>query len=245
MDNNSRNITAGQSFIPKPLAVIPARGGSKGIPRKNIKLLNGRPLIDYTISVARQLMPDNRIILSSEDSEIISVAEQCGLPVSYSRPAHLATDSSSTQDVLIDAMNWADNQGIDYNVVLLLQPTSPLRTAEDVKNCLRAYSPEIDMAVTVMPSKCNPYYDCFETGTDGYLAISKGSGTYTRRQDAPTAWQLNGAVYAINPESLRREPIGRFKRRLAVPMDAEKSIDLDSMLDWKIAEILISSIKES
>lgn len=227
-----------------PLYIIPARGGSKGIPRKNIKLLAGRPLIDYSIAAARDAgADDDHIILSTEDDEIASVARTCGLAVSYRRPESLATDTAGSREVILDVMDWADRQGLKYDCVVLLQPTSPMRTAEDILATLAAYTPEVDMAVTVVEAASNPYYNCFETDADGFLHISKGDGLYTRRQDAPAAWEFNGAVYVINPQSIRQMPLGTFPRRVAVPMPRSRSIDLDTPIDWMVAEALISQSK--
>lgn len=227
-----------------PLYIIPARGGSKGIPRKNIKLLAGRPLIDYSIAAARDAgADDDHVILSTEDDEIASVARTCGLAVSYRRPESLATDTAGSREVILDVMDWADRQGLKYDCVVLLQPTSPMRTAEDILSTLAAYTPDIDMAVTVVEAASNPYYNCFETDADGYLHISKGDGLYTRRQDAPAAWEFNGAVYVINPQSIRQMPLGTFPRRVAVPMPRSRSIDLDTPIDWMVAEALISQSK--
>ena len=212
-----------------PLYIIPARGGSKGIPHKNIKPLAGRPLIAYTIAVARELCSDpRRILLSTDDAGIAAVAEGLGLPVPYMRPADLATDTAGSREVMLDAMRYADEAGIAYDCVVLLQPTSPLRTAADVRAAMALYTPDVDMVVSVEPAACNPYYNCFETGPDGTLHISKGDGLLTRRQDAPEAWTFNGAVYVINPVSLRAMPMGAFPKRIPSPMPAEHSIDLDT-----------------
>lgn len=222
------------------LYIIPARGGSKGIPRKNIKLLGGRPLIHYSIDVARQLAPDSHIIVSTDDEEIAEVARQTGLPVDYMRPAALATDTAGSREVIIDAMNYADRQGISYEKVCLLQPTSPLRTSDDVIRCLQHYSPEIDMAVSVVETDANPYYNCFEPDpATGFLHISKGDGLYVRRQDAPPAWQYSGSVYVINPDSIRAMALGEMPRRIGCPTDPAHCIDLDTPLDWEVAETII------
>jgi len=235
----------------RPLIIIPARGGSKGIPRKNIKPLGGRPLIAWTIDVARQVtghlgLPENRIILSTDDEEIASVAERCGIEVPYRRPDALATDAAGSREVIIDAMDFADRSDIDYDCVILLQPTSPFRTCGDVEKCMdlfAAHSP--DMAVTVKQASSNPYYNCFETDpASGTLHISKGDGLFTRRQDAPPAWEFNGAVYVIDPESIRRMPLGAFPRRIPCEMPAERSVDLDTPLDWIVAETLISQNRQ-
>ncbi|MDE6418354.1 MAG: acylneuraminate cytidylyltransferase family protein [Duncaniella sp.] len=227
-----------------PLVIIPARGGSKGIPHKNIKPMCGRPLIAYAVDAARAVAPDSHIILSTDSPEIARVArEECGLAVPYTRPEALGGDNIGSREVMIDVMDWADREGLAYDCVLLLQPTSPLRTPDDVRATLAAYTPECDMAVTVAPAAANPYYDCFETTSEGYLHVSKGDGLITRRQDAPEAWQMNGAVYAINPASLRRMPLGAFPRRIPVPMPRERSVDLDSPLDWIIAETLMRHLR--
>ncbi len=224
----------------KSLYIIPARGGSKGIPRKNIRSLAGKPLIHYSIEVARQLADDSHIILSTDDEEIAEVARLTGLPIPYMRPARFATDTAGSREVILDAMDAADSMGIDYKRVVLLQPTSPLRTVDDVKRCLDLYRNDIDMVVTVVEASCNPYYNCFETDTQtGYLHISKGDGSYTRRQDVPSAWEYNGAVYVINPQSIREMPLGKFPKRVPCQMPRSRSIDLDTMLDWEIAETIM------
>lgn len=228
----------------KTLYVIPARGGSKGIPHKNIKPLAGKPLIGYSIDVARQLAADDDICLTTDDPEIAATAESMGLNVPFLRPASLATDTCGTYEVLIHALDFYRDRGIDYDTLVLLQPTSPMRTADDVRAALALYSPDIDMVVTVKEAASNPYYNCYETDNDGFLHISKGDGGYTRRQDAPKVWEYNGAVYVINVESLRRMPLSAFTRRRMSVMPAERSIDLDTPVDWLIAEKLIENSKQ-
>ena len=120
-----------------PLYIIPARGGSKGIPGKNIKNLCGRPLIAYAIDVARECASDERnIILSTDSVKIADTGRSLGLEVGYMRPAELATDTAGSREVILDAMDWADRQGIVYDCVVLLQPTSPMRKADDVRGAL-------------------------------------------------------------------------------------------------------------
>ncbi len=154
----------------------------------------------------------------------------------------LATDTAGSREVMLDAMRYADAEGIDYDCVVLLQPTSPLRTPDDVRAALGLYTPEVDMVVSVEAASCNPYYNCFETDADGCLRISKGDGLLTRRQDAPPAWAFNGAVYVINPASLRAMPMGAFRRRVPSVMPAERSIDLDTPRDWVVAEAIMSTL---
>ena len=224
----------------KILTVIPARGGSKGIPRKNIKPLNGKPLIHYTIDCARAVCADDDICVSTDDAEIISVVEKYGLKVPFVRPAELATDTAGTYEVLIHALNFYEQQGKHYDVILLLQNTSPFRTAQNVKEALKLYSSEIDMVVSVRESTSNPYYNCFEENEKGFLQISKGEGLYTRRQDVPKAYEYNGAIYIINSTSLKQMSLGKFTKRVKYVMDDIHSVDLDNMIDWKFAELIIN-----
>lgn len=225
----------------KALYIIPARGGSKGIPHKNIKPLAGKPLIMYSIDVARALASDTDICVSTDDEAIARVATEAGLEVPFLRPAHLSTDTAGSREVMLHAVEYYRSLGREYDTIVLLQPTSPLRTAEDVRGCIELYNDRIDMVVSVKPAASNPYYNCFETDSDGFLHISKGDGLYTRRQDAPKAWEFNGAVYVINIESLKAMPMGKFARRVMYEMPTERSIDLDTPADWAIAEYLINN----
>ena len=226
----------------KPLFVIPARGGSKGIPGKNIKPLGGKPLIAYSVEVARQLAPDCDICVSTDDQAIAYVVRQMGLEVPFMRPDYLATDHCGTYEVLLHAVQFYENLGRNYDTLVLLQPTSPLRTALDVRRCLEAYSPDVDMVVTVVEAASNPYYNCYEIDAEGFLHISKGDGSYVRRQDAPKAWEYNGAVYVINIDRLKQMPLSRFPRRRMVEMERSRSIDLDTPLDWLVAEAVVAQM---
>jgi len=223
----------------RSLVIIPARGGSKGIPRKNIKNLNGKPLIYYSIDIARQIVPDSDICVTTDDSEIIETVERYGLKVPFIRPDYLATDTMGTYDVLLHAIDFYESKGERYDNIILLQCTSPFRRVQDVKGALDLYSPEIDMVVSVKETAANPYYNCFEEDANGYLKISKGNGRYVRRQDAPEAWEYNGAVYVINLESLKKNPLSKFEKRVKYVMDDIHSLDLDTMFDWKIAELML------
>lgn len=220
----------------KTLFFIPARGGSKGIPGKNIKPFAGKPLICHSIDQARTFAADADICLSTDSAEIADVARNYGLEVPFLRPAELATDTATTQDAIVHALDFYRSRGTDYDTVVLLQPTSPLRSTDDIAGAMALYRDGIDMVVSVCEAATNPYYNAFETDSDGFLHISKGDGLYTRRQDAPKVWEYNGAVYVISAASLRQMPMGRFPRRVMYPMSAERSVDLDTPLDWLIAE---------
>lgn len=223
----------------RPLIIIPARGGSKGIPHKNIKELGGKPLICYAIDAARKFTTDDNICVSTDDDAIIKVVEDYGLHVPFKRPEYLATDHAGTNGVLLHALNFYEEKGNVYDVVILLQATSPFRRTEDVAEAAKLYDESIDMVTSVMPAKCNPYYDGFEDDENGLLVISKGNGTIERRQDAPRVWQQNGAVYVINPAQLKARGLAGMTKIRKYVMDELHSLDLDNMLDWKIAEIML------
>ena len=221
----------------KTLYLITARGGSKGIPGKNIRPFLGKPLICHAIDNARDAGADDADILVSTDSdEIRKVAEDYGLKVPFMRPAHLATDTASSYDVIVDCLHRLTVEGRNYDRLVLLQPTSPLRTADDIRHAEALWRPDIDMVVSVCPAKTNPYCGAFETDTEGLLHISKGDGRYTRRQDAPEVWEYNGAVYVMTVASLLRGPMSGFRRIVPSVMPSERSVDLDTPLDWEIAE---------
>lgn len=222
------------------LIVIPARGGSKGIPHKNIKLLNGKPLICYSIDVARQFTSDDNICVTADDDEIIQVVENYGLKVPFKRPDYLATDHCGSNEVIQHAYTFYAQQGKAYDAILLLQPTSPFRKVEFLKEAVALYDDGIDMVTSVKLSSCNPYYDGFEEDTEGLLRISKGDGTIVRRQDAPSVWQQNGSVYVINPKSLMEKGMAHFTRIRKYAMSELYSVDIDNPFDWKIAELVIN-----
>ena len=187
----------------KYLVVIPARGGSKGIPRKNIKLFDGKPLIYYAIDTARAVVPDEDICVSTDDDEIIQVVESYGLKVPFKRPVELATDTAGTYEVLLHALDFYEKQGKRYDALILLQNTSPFRTADHVKEAIKLYTPEVDMVVSVKECAANPYYCVFEETPEGYLHVCKGDGNIFRRQDAPKVYEYNGAIYIMNADVLK------------------------------------------
>lgn len=223
----------------KVLVIIPARGGSKGIPHKNIKPLNGKPLIHYTIDAARGIANDEDICVSTDDADIIKCVEDYGLKVPFVRPAELATDTAGTYEVLLHALDFYEKQGKEYDVVLLLQNTSPFRSVQHVKEALELYRSDIDMVVSVNETKTNPYYNCFEDDTEGFLKKTLDSTMFVRRQDAPKTYEYNGAIYIINPVQLKKMPLGKFTRRIKYVMDDIHSVDLDNMMDWKYAEFIM------
>lgn len=221
----------------KPLIVIPARGGSKGIPGKNHKLLCGKPLVQYSIEAAMSCFDSKHIYLSTDSDEIAHVAKDCGLEVPFLRPHHLATDTASTYDVLIHALDFAASTGYEPDTLIVLQPTSPFRKAFHIREALALFHPELDMVVSVKETKSNPYYVLFEENDKGYLKKCKEHSAL-RRQDLPKVWEYNGAVYVMNVKTLRQMPVNQFEKVIKYEMDEMSSLDLDTPLDWKIAEYI-------
>ena len=225
----------------KTLFLIPARGDSQGIPGKNLKPLSGKPLLYYTLDTARQLAPDADICLSTDSDEITRAAADYGLAVPFKRPAELATHQAGSYGVLRHAVDFYEQQGRVYDVVVLLQPTSPFRTARHVREAMALYTPDLDMVVSVTESDLNPYFNLFEESSAGYLEPSKDGGQFVRRQDVPRAYAYNGAVYVINTKSLATQTLREFARIKKYVMPAQDSVDLDTPLDWQFAEFVMQS----
>lgn len=224
----------------KSLVIIPARGGSKGIPHKNTKEFNGKPLIYYAIDTARKIVGDADICVTTDDDEIIKTVTEYGLNVPFKRPDYLATDTCGTYEVLLHALKYYEDQGEYYDNIILLQCTSPFRTSKHVIEALELFNIECDMVVSVKETNSNPYYNCFEESPEGYLTVSKGEGKFHRRQDCPKVWEYNGAVYIINSQSLKNGPMSKFKKVIKYEMDDIHSIDLDTPVDWELAELIVS-----
>ena len=226
----------------KTVVVIPARGGSKGIPGKNIKKLGGKPLIQYTIDAARRVFNDDQIIVSTDDPKIKEIVEDLGLKVPFLRPESLATDTAGSHEVLLHVIDYLTSQGYFPEVLVLLQPTSPFRNQEHIEAAIDIFNEkeDLEMLVSVMKTKSNPYYVLFEENEDGFLQKSK-NGDFNRRQDAPEVWEINGAIYIIRISDLKKAHISSFKRIYKYEMDEVSSLDIDSELDWLLAEKLIQS----
>lgn len=224
----------------KPLVIIPARGGSKRLPGKNIKPLKGKPLIHYTIDAARAVFDYSVICVSTDDESIKKVAEQTGLSVPFLRPESLATDTANTRSVLVHAYNfYKKNRNYMADTIVLLQPTSPLRNGNHINECLKLYDGNnVDQVLSVKETDSNPYFLLFEEDEDGYLKKVL-SGDFTRKQDCPTVYEINGAIYVINVRSLLDSDTLIFSRTKKYVMDKESSIDIDDEFDFNLAEFIL------
>lgn len=225
----------------RKLFLIPARGGSKGLPRKNILPLAGRPMIEYTLDAAKGAMEEgDEMCVSTDDSEIIGVVKDYGVEVPFVRPKELASDTAGSEDVIRHALDWYKEKGLDFDVVVLLQVTSPLRNAQHVKEALELWSSDIDMVLSVRETDANPYYVLFEEDERGFLKKSK-AGDFLRRQDCPNVYELNGAIYLINAVRFRENALKELCRKRKYLMDKRTSLDVDDFIDFKLAESLITN----
>jgi len=224
------------------LAVIPARAGSKGVIRKNIKPLNGVPLIFYTLDTVRSILSDENICITTNDFDLVElVKEEKNMLVPFIRPDELATDDAGTYEVLLHALDYYASKGKIFDAIILLQPTSPLRTEQNIKEAIDLYlTDNFDMVVSVKEAKSNPYFTLFEESVEGFLTQSK-SGNYSRRQDCPKVYEYNGAIYIINVESLKKSRMNKFSRIKKYIMSDEASFDIDTPFDWKIVEMILRS----
>ena len=224
------------------LVVIPARKGSKGLMNKNTKLLLNRPLIEYTILYAKSIFPVHNICVSTDDEKILSIADKLGVPARFKRPDNLSTDESSTQDVLLHALDFWEKNYHPIHTVVLLQPTSPLRKKYFFLNAFSLYNKDIDMVVSVFETKANPYFVLFEQNSNGYIQKSK-NGNFTRRQDCPKVYEYNGSIYIINATSLKAQRIHEFSKVIKYEMPDLYSVDIDNLIDIEWAEFLLRGEK--
>lgn len=220
------------------LVLIPARAGSKGIPGKNKKMLGAFPLIHYSLVAALKRFSPTDICVSTDDPEIIQYAKDLGIAIPFIRPGTLATDTSTSYDVMLHAVKHYEERGKVYDHLLFLQPTSPFRTQTDFSGVSQLMDEQTEMVVSVMQSDANPYYNLFEEDKNGYLSLSKQS-SFTRRQDCPQVYQYNGSFYLIRIKTLKKKPLNQFTRIKKYVMSNYASVDLDTPTDWLWAEFLM------
>ena len=223
----------------KDLFIIPARGGAKGIPGKNIKPLGGKPLIYYTLDAATEIASPQDICVSTDDDAIAAKVREYGLDVPFKRPSDLATDTAGSDDVMLHAVVFYESAGIQVDRIVLLQPTSPFRTSRHIAEALDLYHHGLDMVVSVKKTKANPYFNLFEEDDSGFLRPSKPDN-FSRRQDCPAVYEYNGAVYVINVDSLKNKSAIPFSRIVKYEMNEQDSIDLDTEIDWLLAEAVMA-----
>jgi len=222
------------------IAVVPARGGSKTIPGKNLRPLAGRPLIAWSIAVARQVAEIDRVIVSTDDAQIAAVSRQAGAEV-YPRPAHLATDQALVIDALKDLLHTLRAEQEPAEWMVLLEPTCPLRTAADVRDCLQLLVRKpCDSVATFTAAALNPHraWRIVDGTPETFIP---GAIPWLPRQQLPPAYQLNGAVYAFRADLLAGEARSLLVGRTgAVLMPDSRSQDIDTLVDFTVAESLLT-----
>ena len=224
----------------KVLGIIPARGGSKGLPRKNIRSLAGKPLIAWSIEAGLQSSWIDELIVNTDSPEIAAVAREYGAQVPFLRAPELATDTATTMDVLVDTFDWYENQGRSFDLVILLQPTSPLRTKDDIDQALQVYrEKQAEAVVSVCPVEHHPFWSN-RLPADGCLdKFLRPEAINTPRQQLPEYYHLNGALYLAAIDRLRELNSFFGPRTYAYVMPRERSVDIDTLLDLHLAEILL------
>lgn len=226
----------------RALGVITARGGSKGVPRKNVRLLGGKPLLAWTAEAALKSRRLSRVILSTDDDEIAAVAKGAGIEVPFKRPADLATDSAPTLPVLQHAVAWLEERGDAYDAICLLQPTNPLRTADIIDGCIDMLEQSsADSVVTVLPvpAEHNPHWVYFAK-PDGALYLATGEQSpIPRRQELPPAYHREGSVYVVRRDVLLQRGSLYGDRVMGYIVSPETSVNIDDAADWERAEKLI------
>ncbi len=225
------------------LAIVPARGGSRGIPNKNIALVGGQPLIYWTIAAARAAASIQRIVVSTDSPAIAEVARRCGAETPFLRPPELAQDDTPGLAPILHAIRWlAEHEGYRPEWVICLQPTSPLRTAGDIEAAVElARRKRADAVVSVAPLGHHPYW-IKQVDEEGRLHdFLTGDHPSDRRQDAPPVYVLNGAIYLARRDVLLERETWYTGQTYACVMPLERSLDVDTPWDLHLADLILGA----
>ena len=221
------------------VSIIPARGGSKGIPKKNIKLLKEKPVIYYSIEASNSCSLINNTYVSTENKEIADISRNFGADI-IDRPLELAKDTSSTVDVIFHALDYLEDNDLLPELFVLLQPTSPLRTSQDIEKAISLFlDNDCDSLVSVCELE-HQYLLNFYLDNDYLIQNNDASFFSSRRQDLPKYYALNGAIYITTPDFIRKNKSFYSKKTIPYIMSKEKSIDLDTPFDFKLVEFLLN-----
>lgn len=227
------------------LGLIPARGGSKGIPNKNSKKLLGKPLLNYTIESARQSKLLSEVVFSSEDDKLIALAKSSGVKVPFVRPVELATDTASSIDVVKHAVLEMSKQGQEFDAVCLLQVTNPFRSATLIDEAIAKFiEGKTDSLISVLevPHEYNPHW-VFTKNSNKYLELAtRDNEIIKRRQDLPKAYYRDGSIYLTKTEVLLNQNSLYGESINYIVADKNQHVNIDSEEDWAKAEIIAKSI---
>ena len=227
------------------LGVVCCRGGSKGVPGKNLKSLAGKPLLGWTLEQAKASGVLTDIACSSDDDAILDASLRFGANTIIKRPAELATDEAGTLPAVVHALNTAEAQNAKkYEWIVLLQVTSPFRKPSDIASALDlAVKNGAGSVLSVTPSKHSPYFTMYEKAADGtYALVKTPQQGVVRRQDAPPCFTLNGSIYVWNAERFMADPKPRYPDTLLYEMGEESAVDIDTPLDFTIADLLMKQL---
>lgn len=223
----------------KILGIIPARGGSKGVPRKNIRLLCGKPLLQYTAEAALNSKLLSRVILSTEDKEIKQIGEKCGLEVPFLRPEKLAEDSTPTLLVIQHAVEYLAKENAVYDGICILQPTNPLRDPKDIDNAIKLFiekQPDSVISILPVPHEYNPYWVYKKNIDDSLNLFVNTPEPISKRQDLPEFFYREGSIYIIKNKTLLDENSLYGNKTLGYFIKSDISINIDTEKDWQVAE---------
>ena len=227
------------------LAIIPARGGSKGLPGKNIRNLAGKPLVSWAIDAAKVSKYIDTTTVNTDSVEIAEIARRYGALVPFLRPTKLATDSASSYDVIIHALSWHVKQKEIFDLVMLLQPTSPLRTAYDIDLAIELFFEKKAQAiVSVCPCDHHPWWANTLPANGNMGEFLRPEILQTNRQGLPPHYRLNGAIYLADINFLRNNGSFFGPATYALTMSKEHSVDIDDIIDFQLAELFLDSSRE-
>lgn len=224
------------------LGLIPARGESKELPRKNVQLLSGKPLIGWTIEQALASKYLDKVIVSTDDTEIAQISKKYGAEVPFLRPNKLAKNKAKMIDVIIHAINWLESNGARFDLMMLLQPTSPLRTTKDIDNSVRLlFKKNANAIVSVSQVDHHPYWSNILPSSGRMINFIKPEIMNINRQDLPEFFRLNGAIFLSYCNHLKKQKTFFGKKTYSYIMSKEKSVDIDSKFDFKLAEFILKN----
>jgi N-acylneuraminate cytidylyltransferase/CMP-N,N'-diacetyllegionaminic acid synthase len=223
------------------LGLIPARGGSKGLPRKNLRLLCGKPLIAWSIEQALASKYLDRILVSTDDREIVEISKKYGAEVPFLRPKELASDKARSIDVILHAIDWVENNDKPYDLLMLLQPTSPLRTGEDINKAIELlFEKGAISIVSVCEVNHHPYWSNVLPADGCMKKFIKPKIMHKNRQELPIFYRLNGAIYLAYWNYLKQKKSFFGDKTFAYIMPKNRSIDIDEEIDLILSEVLIN-----
>ena len=228
----------------KIYAFVFARGGSKGLPKKNALELGGIPLIAHSILQAREVSAISKVYVSTDDRQLIQIAKQFGAEV-IKRPQELASDSAPEIEAWKHAITHLKSIGEEFDVFVSLPATSPLRSIEDIKSSIEALDDDTDSVITVTAASRNPYFNMVVKNRNGNCEIMIGSSGFSRRQDAPAAYDITTVAYVMRPSRIMagNGVLEGVVKSIDVPK--ERAVDIDDIWDFKFAELIYQSKMDS